>query len=817
MSTRSIIALVTIALIAVFLIADTERVSPGDISRAHADLPQFAGSSDCSMCHGGLLESMAGACLDCHEGLRGQLEQGLGLHGQLDGELASRCAECHSDHHGADFDLISDRSFTEAGFSGRNGYDHRGLGYELTGSHLGLTCTECHQHADNPFIPDGSRRFAGLSQSCDACHEDVHDGELGNRCADCHGQSEPFETVSGAAHDGFAPLVGSHAELTCTECHEEDSQWSVQALVQRHGATEADVENRSCAICHETQHSEPFLAAVATTHGRYPDAQVCQHCHKADHASFLGTDAGMTPNLHAASGFELEFPHEQADCVACHAGFGDGLRPDHPSARREASSTAFPGRSADQCSYCHMDAHNGQFDEGAFADQGCLGCHERTTFSPTNFGVAHHAQTAFALTGSHEAATCQECHFEPEGQARITDEGLLSTQFAGTPTDCVDCHSTPHSTGFLAGVADLLQLAAEASCTHCHDARHDSFLGNNSPAKMTTLHVASGFELAPPHGSMRCEECHPDFEDRLPYKASPRVPSQIASASAFLQDFPGRDAQSCELCHTDPHQEQFAGSELAAQDCLSCHDSLEFRPALFGLEQHRQTSFPLTGGHEAVGCSECHVLPADSPHALTGEGLLTRIFQGTPTHCAECHTNVHGGSFDRPRSPQRVGGHESCARCHTTESFDLQLYETFDHGVWGESELLGAHATLECADCHTIKASEDPPRLDYSLLRGEQCSDCHEDRHVGQFIENGVTDCTRCHQNAETFSELVFDHQLDSRFPLDERHAELECAACHISTPLSDGSEAVRYTPLGTDCSDCHDPEGLRELEGRGR
>jgi len=53
---------------------------------------------------------------------------------------------------------------------------------------------------------------------------------------------------------------------------------------------------------------------------------------------------------------------------------------------------------------------------------------------------------------------------------------------------------------------------------------------------------------------------------------------------------------------------------------------------------------------------------------------------------------------------------------------------------------------------------------------------------------------------------MRFDHG-DSRFPLDDRHAALDCAACHKPWPLPDslgGGTAVRYRPLGLTCKDCH-------------
>jgi hypothetical protein len=55
----------------------------------------------------------------------------------------------------------------------------------------------------------------------------------------------------------------------------------------------------------------------------------------------------------------------------------------------------------------------------------------------------------------------------------------------------------------------------------------------------------------------------------------------------------------------------------------------------------------------------------------------------------------------------------------------------------------------------------------------------------------------------EDLRALRFDHQRDSRFPLDANHAPLPCASCH-RTVQTDQGPMTRYKPLGTTCGDCH-------------
>ena len=88
--------------------------------------------------------------------------------------------------------------------------------------------------------------------------------------------------------------------------------------------------------------------------------------------------------------------------------------------------------------------------------------------------------------------------------------------------------------------------------------------------------------------------------------------------------------------------------------------------------------------------------------------------------------------------------------------------------------------------------------------------------HLGQFRDEGATDCARCHATAGQF-QLVFEHDRDSRFPLEGRHAELDCGACHRPWELEDGGTVTRYRPLGTECDTCHAVQKPELLRQRGR
>ncbi len=113
-------------------------------------------------------------------------------------------AQCELCHVGADWQALrSDFHF-----------DHEAeTGVALSGAHAAASCLRCH----NDRGPAGV--FA--RQGCAGCHEDLHGGDLGNDCAQCHQERtwQPAGQVELHAHTRF-PLVGVHATTSCYRCHE---------------------------------------------------------------------------------------------------------------------------------------------------------------------------------------------------------------------------------------------------------------------------------------------------------------------------------------------------------------------------------------------------------------------------------------------------------------------------------------------------------------------------------------------------------------------------------------------------------------------
>mgnify|MGYP001206752264 CR=1 FL=1 len=691
------LALASLALVLWSLVMQVDHTSPGPLSAVHVQATELSERGACKSCHGTSAHDMAAACAECHAPVAEQIASAAGFHGTLTGIDAEDCARCHGEHAGEEFMLVSARSFALAGFATREAYDHDELDFLLQGRHTELGCKDCHANADVVVLARGERRFGGLEQGCQSCHEDAHEGRIARACGECHGQEHPFALVASFQHDDFESEC-AHAAVSCAQCHTPGGAHDSELLA---GFDPPDCA-RVCSDCHVSPHTEPFVAAAAVL-ANVPEGETCAACHSEGHGAFRGHPAASPPALHAASGFALEAPHNALACEACHLGIegdviggdviegdvvGDGAR----------FALHFPAREADDCQACHGDPHAGQFAARPLGEMGCLACHAREVFEPSTFGPAEHARSDFPLVASHEAVACARCH-----PSTGTGE---PTQFEGTPGTCAGCHADAHRGAF--------------------------------------------DEFDNPEGCARCHQ-----------------PTLFAEVERATFDHGG-----------------WAG-------------------------------FVLDGAHARAECEACHPRSAEADERARTFGFSAAVFGEPVERCATCHADVHDGRFDRPELPRELAGRSDCARCHTSESFSelaLGPHEPFEHERWTGYPMADFHAEVECAECHVPTAAPDAHGRTFGRA-DKLCQDCHADPHVAQFAVEGATDCARCHLDA---GGLAFDHQRDSRYALDEVHAPLECAACHVPWPLPGGGEAVRYKPLGTECADCHDPEFLERSRTAG-
>lgn len=312
---------------------------------------------------------------------------------------------------------------------------------------------------------------------------------------------------------------------------------------------------------------------------------------------------------------------------------------------------------------------------------------------------------------------------------------------------CLDCHEdvaedVAQNRGFH---GQRVEVQTD-QCSSCHDEHH----GRDAPIvildEATFDHRFTDFELTGSHKEADCEGCHaPDLKRR-------EAPS------------------TCVDCHKDdePHQDRMG------TDCTTCHQPTEWLEAKF---DHTTTDYPLLGKHLEAACLDCHE---------------DRTFPDPPTTCFGCHEedDAHDG---------RSGN--DCALCHNPSDWHDS---SFDHSRDTDFDLLGRHAELICADCHSENPFED--EMDKSCVSCHLEDDAHE-MHRGD-------QCDTCHSSSVAWDKPIFDHDRDTEYKLLGGHKLVACNDCHVEpifeVELTTTCESchldddVHKQSLGTQCENCH-------------
>ena len=616
--------------------------------------------------------------------------------------------------------------------------------FALRGMHQVVQCRDCHVDL----------QFAKASTRCADCHADLHRGQFGPDCQNCHTVQGWKVAVSAVRlHSNRFPLLGAHGAAACEDCHKGAASGVFTGL------------STQCASCHlkDYQTAQPLNHAAANL------PVTCDTCHGMDRWQGARFDHTQFTS------FALSGAHAQLECSACHVG------------------GRFQGTPSD-CFGCHVSDFTRVQDPNHAAagfSHDCAQCHTSATWENATFD--HNKLTPFALTGAHASVQCAQCH--------------VNGRFAGTPMDCAGCHLADFNK---TTNPNHVQGGFSTTCETCHNT------SNWQGAKFD--HTTTRFPLTGAHASVDCAQCHVNGN----YTATPLQCSgchladfqKAANPNHVTAGFP----QDCALCHTTAQWQgakfdhnsatkfaltgahvalscaqchangvfagtslQCAGCHLAdfqkttspnhvtenfSQDCAACHTTAAWQGASFN---HNQTPFPLTGAHTSVACAQCHV---------------NGRFAGTPTACAGCHLP----DFQKTSNPNHVAGGfpQDCAICHTTVQWQGAK---FDHSVLTKFPLTGAHATVQCTQCHINGVFAGAPT---------QCVGCHladfqnasNPKHVaGEFSQ----DCSFCHTTAQ-WQGAKFDHS-KTPFPLTGAHISVQCAQCHVNG---------QYAGTITQCFGCH-------------
>lgn len=666
------IAFFSLVAVSFLAVVDLEKKSPGPLTAVHARVEDLAGSSGCASCHGGWFTSMTEACLECHAVIESQIATGDGLHGALGKEKANACALCHGEHHGESFAIVNRASFARAGVKDPEHFDHELVGWRMDGKHLEQACSKCHENADVPVLAKDERRYVGLDQNCTTCHEDVHKGAFQVACASCHGQSG-WKTLHSEGHERFLPLVGGHGALDCRACHAQGTTRSLEAIA----SSDLEPVVRTCEECHASPHTNAFASGAAQLAG-LERGTGCVTCHAAEHSSFREPGLTVTPEQHALAGYPLVAPHDAVECGKCHA----------PELRDFRAR--YPGRGAEQCSACHEDVHEGQFQTGTFAGAECTACHDRLHFEPHAFTVEKHARTGMPLEGKHLEAKCEDCHAKENEDA--------PRAFHGTDAHCDACHDDAHA-GFFDARTERLPDVAHGDCARCHDSTEFAHV----PDERFDHGRWTGFAIEGAHAQEDCTDCH-----------VPRAkPDEAKRSFGRVEEHFGA-MKGCVTCHRDVHEGRFDAPsfprEVAGRtDCARCHVTSSFRAFPDGFDHARWAGYPLVGDHAEVACSGCH---AQLPRA---DAVGRTWGRARGTACSDCHIDVHEGQF-------AVEGRTDCAKCHSSSTAS---FSTFVHDRDSRFALGEQHRSLACDACHKPFVLADGEEVVRYKPLPTECAECH--------------------------------------------------------------------------------------------
>jgi hypothetical protein len=168
-------------------------------------------------------------CNSCHTALAGATPGSGRVRFKI---TNARCAACHRDPHGGQFQRRTCESCHDVDAWTRVAFDHDSTRYPLRGAHTQLRCSSCHTHENGD--PARPVRFRGLPLTCAAtgCHTDPHGGQFehrarGNACTTCHTEAHWRPAEFDHQTDSDWPIDGAHRRAPCGACHRPESPGGV--------------------------------------------------------------------------------------------------------------------------------------------------------------------------------------------------------------------------------------------------------------------------------------------------------------------------------------------------------------------------------------------------------------------------------------------------------------------------------------------------------------------------------------------------------------------------------------------------------------
>jgi hypothetical protein len=482
---------------------------PGELIDGHKKY-----EDECSNCHQPLGKvSQRTLCLDCHKKIRKDVVSKKGFHGKSI-KLNSECKTCHTDHKGRNVKIV---------LFNKQDFNHNDTDFKLKGHHQNIDCSSCHT---------AKKKFRDAKHECIDCHKntDIHSGELGKECDDCHSEVTWLKTRFNHNKTKFK-LKGEHKKVACLSCHitqtYTDAPTTCYACHQIN-----DIHNnrfgQDCQDCH----NEKKWAAINFNHdktdypltGRHKKVScntchtpsshnkklplTCIGCHRQDD-THSGRNGNKCKNCHTTRSWKSKFNHQKTDfplhgkhselaCTTCHK--GDVYKDDLPI----------------QCVECHKqdDVHQGS--EG----KTCANCHNENAWQEKI--LFDHDVTHFPLSGLHASVSCDDCH--------------ASSNFKDTESTCISCHEDD----------DAHKNTLGKNCQQCHTpSSWNLWLFDHDEQ--------TKFKLEGKHSGLVCDACHtkPVVKDEL------KLPSDCYDCHKTDDVHDGRFGRKCDKCHDNESFEHF--------------------------------------------------------------------------------------------------------------------------------------------------------------------------------------------------------------------------------------------------------------------
>jgi hypothetical protein len=751
------------------------------------------------------------------------------------GNFSTECQDCHN---------LNDAQWNMTNFAHSF--------FPLVGGHNLQTCFSCHKN----------KNFTGLSKECVTCHQSNYNSAKNpdhisagfpTKCESCHNINS-WQPANFDHNTTKFPLSGKHTNVQCSVCHQNGYANISTDCYSCHKSNYDNSTNpnhvaggfpTTCNTCHNTNGWTPAtfdhsltkfpLTGTHTTvqcsschqNGYTNTSSDCYSCHKSNY------DNSTNPNHIAAA-----FP---TDCQTCHT--TTGWKPatfDHDGKYFPIYSGSHNGKWSN-CSDCHTNSSNyavfscitchdhNQTDTDSkhqgvqgytYSSSACYSCHPRGSSD----GSFNHATSVFPLSGAHTTVSCSNCH---------------TNGYAGTPTTCVSCHQTNYNS---TSNPNHTTLALSTDCSTCHTTntgwKPAQFPIHSNYFTFTGAHSTIAGDCASCHNgnytntAKTCVGCH-----QTNYNGTTNPSHTTLGLST-----------DCSTCHTTNtgwkpaqfpiHSNYFAltgAHATISSNCATCHNGNYTNTAKTCVGCHQANYNSTTDpNHIAAAfptdCQTCHTTTAWKPATFDHDGKYFPIYSGSHngrwSNCSDCHTNnsnyavfscitchEHNQS-ETDSKHQGVQGYSytssACYSCHPRGNSD----GSFNHAT-SVFPLSGAHATVNCSNCHTNGYAGTPTT----------CVSCHQANYNGTTNPGHTTlglstDCSTCHTTKTGWKPAQFSIH-NNYFSLTGAHSTMsgDCASCHNGNYTNtaktcvgchqanyNGTTNPNHTTLGlsTDCASCH-------------